>query len=70
LVELLEFMGILQVEGFIDWLYEVEIKFLVQERFGIDEGELITIILKGVSFFIIGIVKKFHKRRGKPKIYD
>ena len=51
-------MKILQVEGFIDWLYEVEIKFLVQERFGIDEGELITIILKGVTIFIIEKVKK------------
>jgi len=69
-VELLEFSGTLQAEGFIDWLHEVERIFDYKEVLDRIKVKLVSIKLNGRAFAWWEQLKRSRDRQGKPKICD
>ena len=69
-VELLEFSGTLQAEGFIDWLHEVERIFEYKEISDRMKVKLVAIKLKGRTSAWWEQLKRSRDRQGKPKICD
>jgi hypothetical protein len=67
-VELPEFSGALQAEGFIDWLHRVERIFDDKEVLVSMKVKLVTIKLKGRAFAWWEQLKRSRYRQGKPKI--
>jgi hypothetical protein len=69
-VELPEFLGTLQAEGFIDWLHEVERIFEYKKVSGRIKVKLVAIKLKGRTCTWWEQLKRSRDRQGKPKICD
>ncbi|GLT54896.1 hypothetical protein SLA2020_280550 [Shorea laevis] len=69
-VELPEFSGTLQAEGFIDWLHEVERIFDYKEVSDRMKVKLVAIKLKGRASAWWEQLKRSRDRQGKPKICD
>lgn len=69
-VELPDFSGTLQAEGFIDWLHEVERIFDYKEVLDCLKVKLIAIKLKGQASAWGEQLKRSRERQGKSKISD
>jgi hypothetical protein len=69
-VELPEFSGTLQAEGFIDWLHEVERIFDYKEVPYCMKVKLVAIKLKVSAYAWWEKLKQSRDRQGKPKICD
>jgi hypothetical protein len=69
-VDLPEFSGALQAEGFIDWLNELEQIFEYMEVPDHDKVKLVAIKLKGRASAWWEQLKRSRERQGKAKITD
>jgi hypothetical protein len=69
-VELPEFSGTLQAEGFIDWLHKVEWIFDYKEVPNCMKVKLVAIKLKGRASAWWEQLKRSRDRKGKQKICD
>jgi hypothetical protein len=69
-VDLPEFSGTLQAEGFVDWLNEIERIFEYKEVPDRDKVKLVAIKLKGRASAWWEQLKRSRERQGKAKITD
>ena len=69
-VELPEFFGTLQAEGFIDWLHELECIFDYKEVHDQVKLKLVAIKLKGRASTWWEQLRRSRNRQGKSKIID
>ncbi|XP_062145847.1 uncharacterized protein LOC133853838 [Alnus glutinosa] len=69
-VDLPEFSGTLQAEGFVDWLNEIEWIFEYKEVPDRDKVKLVAIKLKGRASAWWEQLKRSRERQGKAKITD
>jgi hypothetical protein len=69
-VDMPEFSGTLQAEGFVDWLNELERIFEYKEVPNRNKVKLITIKLKGKGSAWWEQLKRSRERQGKAKITD
>ena len=69
-IELPEFTGSLQAEGFIDWLNELERIFKYKEVSDRDKVKLVAIKFKGRASAWWEQLKRSRERQGKAKITD